>query len=311
MNPVNQILIEGPDLSGKTSLYSHIHKLTDYRWNIQDRSALSMLVHAKFYNRDTFNHVENLNSELNNLNNFMMILLPDWSVISKRFADRGDEIQSLTSLRKIYLIFQEAAKELELLPNVCVIRQEVDDYIAKSLVADLIKFETRNFYNLSKLFLQAAHASKEKEKIGLSLTSYDSGTFSGINTDYLNYEKEKVYYSQIRETLIKKIDDELHGINEYFREEDVSSRRFIYTSDTCISLAHFMIRKQMLDCKFFLRSSNVKDTLTYDLNFIKYLCKEVYNFLKLENHTVKISVTINSAHILSNMNVESENKIED
>ena len=72
-----------------------------------------------------------------------------------------------------------------------------------------------------------------------------------------------------------------------------------------------MIRKQMLDCKFFLRSSNVKDTLTYDLNFIKYLCKEVYNFLKLENHTVKISVTINSAHILSNMNVESENKIED
>ena len=297
MNPINQILIEGPDLSGKTSLYSHIHKLTDYRWNIQDRSSLSMLVHAKFYNRDTFSHVENLNAELNNLNNFMMILLPDWSVISKRFAERGDEIQNLSSLRKLYFLFQEASEELELLPNVCVIRQEVDDYIAKSLVGDLINFETRNFYNLSTLFLQAAHATNLKEKVGMTLTSYDSGSFKGINSDYLNYEKEKVYYSNIRSSMIKKIDDELHGVNEYCREESLSSRRFIYTSDTCISLAHFMVRKEMLDCKFFLRSSDVKDTLMYDLNFIKYLCKEVYNFLKLENYTAKICVTINSAQI--------------
>ena len=144
----------------------------------------------------------------------------------------------------------------------------------------------------------------------MTLTSYDSGKFNGIDSDYLNYEKEKAYYSKIRSNIIKKIDDELHGVNEYFREESLSSRRFIYTSDTCISLAHFMVRKEMLDCKFFLRSSNVKDTLVYDLNFIKYLCKEVYNFLKLENYTVKINTTINSAHIPVNIVKEKEDKIE-
>lgn len=311
MNPINQILIEGPDLSGKTSFYNRIHKLTDYRWNIQDRSSLSMLVHAKFYGRDTFNHVECLNSELNNLNNFMIILLPSWPVISKRFAERGDEIQNLVSLKKLYNLFLEAATELELLPNVCIIRQEVDNYIVKSLVADLIDFETRDYHRLSKLFLQAASTSSTKEKVGMALTSYDSGKFKDVNRSYLSYEKEKVYYDKIRTSLIKKINDEIHGINEYSREETLDSRRFIYTSDTCISLAHFMVRKEMLDCKFFLRSSDVKDTLKYDLNFIKYLCKEVYNFLRLENHTVKVSVTINSAHIPSNIHVESETKIED
>ena len=98
MNPINQIVIEGPDLSGKTSLYTMIHNKTDYRWNIQDRSSLSMLVHAKFYGREEFNHVECLNAEINNLNNFMIILLPDWSVISKRFVSQSRSTAHYTNI---------------------------------------------------------------------------------------------------------------------------------------------------------------------------------------------------------------------
>ena len=299
MNPINQILLEGPDLSGKTTLYEKIHNLTGYRWNIQDRSTLSMLVHAKHYNREEFNYVENLNSELNNLNNFMIILLPSWEVISKRFAERGDPIQNLSSLKKLYDLFAAASEELQYLPNVCVIRQEASDFIIKSLIGDLITFETKSLQDLSGLFLQAASTSSTSEKIGLTVTSYDSGHFKDVNMEHLKYEKEKVYYDRIKRSLIKKIDNELHGVNEYSREEDVTSRRFIYTSDTCISLAHFLIRDNMLDCKFFLRSSDVKCTLPYDLNFIKYLCKEVYNFLNLEGHTAKINIIINSGHIPS------------
>ena len=85
-NLINQIILEGPDLSGKTTLYEKIHDATQYRWNIQDRSSLSMLVYSKLYGRDEFPHVEALNSELNNLNNFMILLLPDWKIISKRSA---------------------------------------------------------------------------------------------------------------------------------------------------------------------------------------------------------------------------------
>ena len=88
--PIDYIFLEGPDLSGKTTLYESIHKLSDYRWNIQDRSALSMLVHARYYERDTFRHVEQLRSELFNLNNLTILLLPKWDVIIKRFSDRGD-----------------------------------------------------------------------------------------------------------------------------------------------------------------------------------------------------------------------------
>ena len=47
--PIEKIIIEGPDLAGKTTLYDKMHKISKYRWNIQDRSALSMLIYAKMY----------------------------------------------------------------------------------------------------------------------------------------------------------------------------------------------------------------------------------------------------------------------
>ena len=72
--PTNYLILEGPDLSGKTTFYESIHKSSNYRWNIQDRSALSMLVHAKYYGRDTFRHVEQLRSELYNLNKSLNIM---------------------------------------------------------------------------------------------------------------------------------------------------------------------------------------------------------------------------------------------
>ena len=130
--PVNYLIIEGPDLSGKTTLYNSIHKATGYRWNIQDRSALSMLIHAKFYNREQFSHVENLRKELLCLNNHMIILLPPWAIIADRFEKRGDEIQNLVSLKRLYTMFEEAAQEFSSYPNVTVINSEVEDFIESS-----------------------------------------------------------------------------------------------------------------------------------------------------------------------------------
>ena len=47
---------------------------------------------------------------------------------------RGDPIQNINSLNKIYNLFFEAAKEFESYPNVTVIRNEVDKHTVKSLV---------------------------------------------------------------------------------------------------------------------------------------------------------------------------------
>ena len=131
--PIDYIFIEGPDCSGKTTLYEMIHKETGYKWNIQDRSALSMLIHARYYGRDTFNHIEQLKRELHNLNNQLIICLPAWKVIVDRFQKRGDPIQNITSLRKIYDLFQDATEEFQRYPNVTVIRKVIGKQLVKSL----------------------------------------------------------------------------------------------------------------------------------------------------------------------------------
>ena len=85
-------------------------------------------------------------------------------------------------------------------------------------------------------------------------------------------------------------------LNNHIAWQYASSRRIIYHDDSCISLAHFLIRDQIFDAKFFLRSSNVKDTLKYDINFIHYLTSIPYGIHKCKQ-PVKIEVTLNSAHI--------------
>lgn len=302
MIPVEKIILEGPDLSGKTTLFNRLHQATNFKWNIQDRSALSMLVYAKLYNRDQFHYVESLNKELNNLNNQMIILLPEWNVIIKRFNQRGDELHNFTSLKKLYSLFNEAADDLERLPNVTVIKKEVDDFMIDSIVSGYESFESSHFTEMSSRCLMSAATGRNLEKIGLTFTAYNSGSLSDIDGEALLYEKEKAYYDGILKSVLRKISDELSGINEYTRVENTESRRFIYTSDTCISLAHFMLRGNILNAKYFLRSSNTRDTLKYDLNFLNYLAARVKESLKLDKSIViKLEVLVNSAHVPSNI----------
>ena len=301
--PINYIFIEGPDCSGKTTLYEMIHNASDYKWNIQDRSALSMLIHAKYYGRSTFNHVEQLKRELYNINNQLIISLPDWSVIVKRFTKRGDPIQNLASLRKLYDLFSEAAQEFQHYPNVTVVKSIVDKALVLSLVNQYRAFERKSAHHLRDSMLQmlgTSAANKFQEVIGFNFVHYDTGDFSDIDGTMLLYEKEKAYYHKIETEVFKKIKSEMAGENEYERKEGLESRRFIYTDDSCISLAHFLVRDGYMDAKFFLRSSNVKDTLKYDLNFIKHLSKEVFQYFKCDRQGdyCKIEVLVNSGHVV-------------
>tara|TARA_R110002126_G_scaffold9106_2_gene41624 strand:+ start:9470 stop:10390 length:921 start_codon:yes stop_codon:yes gene_type:complete len=301
--PINYIFIEGPDCSGKTTLYDMIHESSSYKWNIQDRSALSMLVHAKYYGRSTFKHIEQLKRELYNLNNQMIICLPDWNIVADRFNKRGDPIQNLASLHKLYKLFSEAAEELQHHPGVTVIRSEVDKHLVQSLINQYHAFERKSVYHLRDSMLQmigTSAANQQQEVIGLNFVHYDTGDFADIDATMLMYEKEKEYYQKIENKVFKKIKAEMQGQNEYERKEDMGSRRFIYTDDSCISLAHFLIRDGCMDAKFFLRSSNVKDTLKYDLNFIKHLSKEVFQYFKCDRQGdyCKIEVLVNSGHVI-------------
>ena len=168
------------------------------------------------------------------------------------------------------------------------------------LLQSLVKYEQQTFSSASNLFFQSAASDEDLEKIGLTFTHYVTDDFAEVNTEMLDYEKEKEYYVKIRSAVLKKLSDELDGKNEYKRKETLASRRFIYTDDTCISLCHFIFRKNTLICDFFIRSSNTKETLCYDLNFLKSLTFDVAKFLEIpENSGIKMNVKINSAHILN------------
>ena len=299
--PIDYIFIEGPDCSGKTTLYEMIHKQSSYQWNIQDRSALSMLIHAKYYGRDTFNHVEQLKRELYNLNNQLIICLPDFEVIAERFAKRGDPIQNLRSLHKLYSLFSEAAEEFQHYPNVTVIRSVVDESLVHSLVNQYRAFERKSVHHLRDSMLQmigTSAANRFNEVIGFNFVHYDTGDFSDVNKKMLLYEKEKDYYERIESSMFETIKKELNGDNPYNRKEDLNSRRFIYADDSCIATCHFLIRDGHMDARFFLRSSNVKDTVQYDLNFLKHLSEQVFRYFKCdrEGNYCKMEFTIGSGH---------------
>ena len=93
--PTKYLILEGPDLSGKTTFYNQFHRATGYKWNIHDRSCMSMLIHADQYDRERSVHLDNFKQELLNLNNRFIILLPDFNDIVVRYSIRGDEIQSI------------------------------------------------------------------------------------------------------------------------------------------------------------------------------------------------------------------------
>ena len=289
--PIEKIIIEGPDLAGKTTLFNKIHEISKFRWNIQDRSALSMLVYAKMYDRNTFHLIENLKKELFNLNNQIILLLPPIEVLSKRFLKRGDPIQNLISLKKLHKLFTEFEIEYGSLPNVTVVKKEIDDSDYISIVGRYFSMEKHtSIHQFPTMCVNSARTQDNKEIAGLRLTYFDDGQFTDVIPELMEYKGEKEYYLKIREKLHYKM------MQNHADGQDYSSRRIIYNDDSCISLAHFLIRGQMFDAKFFLRSSNVKDTLKYDINFIHFLTSQVYQHYKCKQ-PVKVEVTLNSAHI--------------
>jgi hypothetical protein len=298
--PIEKIIIEGPDLAGKTTFYNKLHDISKYRWNIQDRSALSMLIYAKLYNRDTFHLVENFKKELFNLNNQIVLLLPPFEVLAKRFQKRGDPIQNMISLKKLHKLFSEFADEYMYLPNVSVVTKELDSKTYPLIAGHFLGKEKHfEIHDLPEWCMRSADSQDSKEVVGLRFTYFDDGEFTDVKPELLEYKGEKEYYQKIEQKLRVKMFE--NGIDD----QDSASRRIIYHDDSCISLAHFLIRDQIFDAKFFLRSSNVKDTLKYDINFIHHLTQVVYQMYECKQ-PVKIEVTLNSAHICDRMATNQE-----
>lgn len=304
MLKINNITIEGPDLSGKTTLYNMLHEKTAYRWNIQDRSQLSMICYARQYSRGpeiVSLWRERLDEFLYDLNNRLIILLPSLSVINKRYEIRGDEIQDRDSLYSLYEIFTDEVKRIEDFPNVLVLRGDGSDDLTSKCLAWCIPTENYEIERVSDEIIQSVNQVPGKEitplKFSLTLSNPEELLEAA---SVMNFPDEEVYYANILHKVLKNIQDENTGKNEYnVPQATFTTRRYIFTQDSCISLIHTMVRGTTMEMNIVCRSSDVVKTFPYDLKFLTYLFGRVYRKLGLTTiENFKMRVTLNSAHMI-------------
>ena len=293
--PTKQLILEGPDLVGKTTVYNEIHKSTDFKWNIQDRSTLSMLCYARLYGRDESLYRERLYEEINDLNNRMIILLPPFSVIEKRYHERGDEIQDLESLKLLYNIFSEEARLIEKKPTIMCLRAEVSIETILNYTSEWsFAIESSKPYHVGEIIRDTLTADVSDELTLRAKMCYSS---SAPDASILANSLEGEYYKGIKESLSTTIRNEIAGVNPYNLPQTSNSRRFFYSSDTCISTIHLMPRQNILKVFASLRSTDVIKNASIDLKFLEFLTHFVNQEFKFDCSCIVLDVTFNSAHI--------------
>ena len=124
--------------------------------------------------------------------------------------------------------------------------------------------------------------------------------FADDDPGILSDSVEGSYYSSFKDAYAAKVERELRGDNEHNEPQGLSSRRFIHTSDTCISLFHARILRETMTCNVVLRSSNVVRTLRKDLGFIYHMGHVAYDLLHHLGgcRNVRWDISIYSAHLV-------------
>lgn len=297
--PVNYILLEGTDLSGKTTLYNNIHRSTGFEWNMQDRSALSMLCYARQYGRDTARWREQLQEEINNLNNRHVILMPDEETILQRLKTRGDEFQDSASIIKLRDIFEQEVAIISHYPNVLVVRtpmshQDLSDHCIH-WTRETTEKTTSQLADDIRLHAEASGGETFRLNVDMNL----GVGFHERNMACLEVEEERTYYKRLRASFARKIREELLGLNEHGKSQDERSRRFIHAEDTCISLMHVMVRSRKFHVTAVLRSSNIVKTLPHDLDFLYLLAEDAHREIGVSPVLESVlHLSIQSAHLV-------------
>lgn len=293
------LIIEGPDCSGKTSLYRNLHKETKFRWNIQDRSQLSMLCYARQYGRDEAPYREGLEKEVSNLNNRIVVLLPNRSEMLRRLAERGDEFQNEESLLKLWGIFCEETEKIEKLSNVLVVRAALDEPTLVKAVLNYLNiienFGPRRVGNFVKMWVQGSFSNEAVLDLKMSVPIDYSDSL------IMSHPGESEYYETIESKCKSIIENEIKGNNPYSTPQTLSSRRFYYSSDTCISSIHFLPRGDKLKVLCTLRSTDVERNAEPDLTFLSHLSAEILRYFSWPCNRIDLTVKFNSAHIRTDL----------
>ena len=86
----------------------------------------------------------------------------------------------------------------------------------------------------------------------------------------------------------QKIFDELTIKFSYF-DNDLHSRRVLWTDDCCISMVHYLVRNNTIYCYFHLRSSDIVYKLFSDLNLIHKITRSLQDKLGIYNTIIYVN----------------------
>ena len=302
--PTNLVCIEGPDLAGKTTLYSDIHRQTGFKWNIQDRSFLSMVCYARQYSRDESHHRTGLMRELSNMNNRLIVVLPTEDVILSRLKKRGDNFQDEESIVHLHKIFVEEADVIREFPNVLVVKKALSKPdLAEVCVKFLEDTEQLRVEEAGQFIQKFVHAQKRQGvTVDIRLNLACNDRFS----DIMIHPTEGRYYSEIIQRTSTTIMNEIVGKNLYDRPQGIDSRRFYYSSDSCVASVHFLIRDEYLSVLAALRSTDVDRNASADLKFLCHLSTHIARRFKWPCKFVELDVRFNCAHVRADLSIGGE-----
>ena len=124
---------------------------------------------------------------------------------------------------------------------------------------------------LNKVYTFCYEEAIDTESIAKSMADYYA--MRGLDLAELQ-ELEKDEYQKINDELVIKF--------SHF-DQDIHSRRVLWTDDCCSSMVHYLVRNNTIYCYFHLRSSDVVYKLFSDLNLIHRITRSLQDKLGIYN----------------------------
>jgi hypothetical protein len=286
--PTRQIVLEGCDLSGKSTFYGQLHRSTNFRYDIRDRGHISRAVYPKIFGRDNSHESGELHRFLDDLNNVVVFLAPEWSTVTARFAARGDEMHDLGSLRTTWEAFNTQSLALRDHPSVITCKGIPDPEAVRDIV------HSREFVSTEKMtnYVESAlSATGRNESLDLKFEVIASQS-DNLGPGALSVPGEEEYYGQINDDLMDRI------IKEMESGQGAGSRRFVTANSSCISYVRFMHRPEHDVLDIVCRSTNVPKNLKIDLDALIHIGFKAQNLIGLESRDIRVKVCLNCAHIV-------------
>lgn len=294
------IILEGPDCSGKSTFYKEFHNDTNYKYNIKDRFTLSMYAYSRYYNRENIKYwKEELWNDLKRLDTLYVIFFPEWSIILDRFNKRGDDIQDKESLKETYDIYKNIIEtDLgENLPNVLILKTEKDETVKDSILKVKEKLVELENYHGGDLAQDFCKRSNKKEIIDLEFKS--EYTVKNIMSDRtlknLNYKKRRHKINKLRQVFFTRMNNEIETANNLF-EDPRTSNRFSLMEWKYISFAHWLFRDNKVNVSVIFAKANANYDIDCFYEIIKALTFDFCQYLKLhENIKIEINTKVRSS----------------